>query len=180
MPKNDKKKLIDFTTPVGTAKYPHLNNPDTAFDAEGKYKSEILLSTADAKGLMDLINSSAKEAFGDAEFRVPFQKDEETGQVSFKAQSKYKPKFFDASGQVVPPASVPRIGGGSQLKLRGYLNVYMITKTNVGVSLVLQDVQIVEATTMTNGASAAFAAVEGGGFTVDLEEVTADVDNFDF
>jgi hypothetical protein len=56
----------------------------------------------------------------------------------------------------------------------------MITKTNVGVSLVLQDVQIVEATTMTNGASAAFAAVEGGGFTVDLEEVTADVDNFDF
>ena len=195
MPKHDKKKYINFTTPQGTAKFPHLNKPDIAFDSEGKYKTEILVSPEDAKGLLDLIHNAAIEEFGahdlmkveinkkmtDVPIKVPFKVDEETGQVAFKAQTKINPKFFDAKGQVVPPSALPRLSGGSQLKLRGFLNVYSITKTNVGVSMTLQDVQIIEAVS-PNGDPGGFAPVEGG-FTVDVgafESTEKTASNFDF
>ena len=53
-----KKPKINFQTPVGVAKYPHLNKPDTAFDAEGKYKAELLVSQDEAKPLIKLIEDA--------------------------------------------------------------------------------------------------------------------------
>ena len=67
------------------------------------------------------------------------------------------------------------------MKLRGFLNVYSITKTNVGVSMTLQDVQIIEAVS-PNGDPGGFAPVEGG-FVVDVgafEEKGTSANNFDF
>ena len=82
-----KKQKINFQTPTGVAKYPHLLKPDTAFDSEGKYKSELLLSQEDAKPLIKIIEDAAKEEHGKAHYRVPYMTDEETGEVAFKLQS---------------------------------------------------------------------------------------------
>lgn len=175
-----KNKRINFKTPIGTAKYPHLNRPDTAFDAEGKYKTEIVLSSAVARPLIDLIESSFEAEYGKGHHRVPYKIDEETGDVSFKAQSKYQPKFADSTGQLVPPEKAPNIGGGSRLCISGFLNVYDVSGTK-GVSITLQDVQIVEAAMGTVGS---FDAVDGG-FTMDsamdtMPAAANDNDNFDF
>jgi hypothetical protein len=178
-----KKPKINFVTPIGVAKYPHLNKPDTAFDSEGKYKTELLLSAEDAKPLIKKIEDAAKAEHGSAHYRVPYVKDEETGEVAFKLQSKFQPDFFDTAGQVVPVNKLPKIGGGSRLKLKGYLNVYKVSGS-AGVAITLQGCQIVEATQGMNGSG--FDAIEEGGFTVDVSaidesfEPIGNEDNFDF
>ena len=178
-----KKQKINFQTPTGVAKYPHLNKPDTAFDSEGKYKSELLLSPEEAKPLIKIIEDAAKEEHGKAHYRVPYQVDEETGEVAFKLQSKYQPKFYDTAGQLVPEGREPRLGGGSRLRLKGYLNVYKVSG-QAGVSIQLTACQIVEAVQGMNGSG--FDAIEEGGFTVDASVIdepftpTGNADNFDF
>jgi len=163
-----KKPKINFQTPVGVAKYPHLNKPDTAFDAEGKYKAELLVSQDEAKPLIKLIEDAAKEEHGSANYRVPYQTDDETGEVAFKLQSKYQPKFYDTAGQLVPEGKEPRIGGGSRLRLKGYLNVYKVSG-QAGVSIQLTSCQIVEAMQGMNGAG--FYALEEGGVTIDTSAI---------
>ena len=178
-----KKQKINFQTPTGVAKYPHLLKPDTAFDSEGKYKSELLLSQEDAKPLIKIIEDAAKEEHGKSNYRVPYMTDEETGEVAFKLQSKYMPEFYDTAGQKVPTNALPQIGGGSRLRLKGFLNVYKVSG-QAGVSITLQAVQIVEAIQGMNGTG--FGAIEGGGFTVDTSAIdapfapTENADNFDF
>lgn len=178
-----KKQKILFQTPIGVAKYPHLNEPDTAFDSEGKYKTELLVSQKDAKPLIKIIEDAAKAEHGSANCRFPYQKDEETGEVAFKLQSKYQPKFFDTMGQLVPEGKEPRIGGGSRLRLKGTLNVYKVSG-QAGVSIQLASCQIVEASQGMNGQG--FDAIEEGGFTIDTSAVDGsfgtpqDADNFDF
>ena len=41
-----------FTSPKGTAMWPWLSKPDTRFDAEGKYKSDLLVKKEDAKEIV--------------------------------------------------------------------------------------------------------------------------------
>jgi hypothetical protein len=177
---------INFNTPLGTAKYPHLNKPDTAFDVEGKYKLELMFSASEAKPMMELINNSAKAEFGKSQYRVPYSVDDETGDVAFKASSKYQPAFVDTIGNPVPVNGLPKMGGGSKLKMQAYLNVYTVSGSK-GVSITLQAIQIVEAVQGMNGAPT-FEVVEGG-FTVDPSAVYVDeggqedirgADNFDF
>jgi len=178
-----KKQKINFQTPTGVAKYPHLLKPDTAFDTEGKYKSELLLSPEDAKPLIKIIEDAAKEEHGKSNYRVPYQVEEETGEVAFKLQSKYMPEFYDTAGQKVPTNALPQIGGGSRLRLKGFLNVYKVSG-QAGVAITLQAVQIVEAVQGLNGTG--FGAIEEGGFTVDTSAMdapfapTGNADNFDF
>jgi hypothetical protein len=171
-----KIQKINFQTPIGVAKYPHLLKPDTAFDSEGKYKTELILPLSDATPLMKIINDAAKEEHGKSNYRVPYVKDEETGEVAFKFQSKFMPDFYDTSGQVVPPQQLPKIGGGSRLKLKGFLNVYQVSGS-AGVAITLQAVQIVEAMQGMNGTG--FGAIEGGGFTIDPNHSDNDMPAYD-
>ena len=180
------RNKINFSTPIGTAKYPHLNKPDTAFDTEGKYKLELVFTASEAKPMMDAINKAAKAEFGSAQFRVPFTVDEETADVAFKASSKYRPDFVDTTGNPVRVTDLPKIGGGSKLKMQAYLNVYTVSGSK-GVSITLQAIQIIEPVKGMNG-TPSFEAVEGG-FTVDAlddddvddgGQEDIDAGNFDF
>ena len=174
-----KTKRVNFKTPVGTAKYPHLLRPDTAFDSEGKFKTEVVLPADKARPLVELIESSYAAEYGEGHHRVPYKVDEETGDVSFKAQSKYQPKFADSTGQLVPPERAPNIGGGSRICAEGYLNVYDVSGTK-GVSITLQSIQIVEV--VQGGGGGNFDAVDGG-FKMDgaMDTMQAANDNdFDF
>jgi hypothetical protein len=164
-------KVHKFTTPAGNAKYPHLNTPDTAFDTDNpKYKTEILMSADQAAPLIAQIKAAADEFFGaGAKYRMPVNKDEETGQVSIKAQSKYQPKFYDATGQVIVPTALPKIGAGSTVKMGGVLNLYTVSGSK-GVSLMLDKVQVIDVVGGFGGDDGGFDAVDGGSFTVETFE----------
>jgi len=180
-------KKIQFLTNVGRAKYPHLNKPDTAFNTDSpKYKTELVMSQEDAKSLVSKIKEAAAEEFGAKKnIRMPYSVDEETGEVSFKVQSKYQPKFYDTKGQVIAPSALPNIGGGSQLRGGGILNLYTVTGTS-GVGLMLDKIQVVEVVGF-GGDDTGFDEIEGS-FVVDAsmgatsDNLKTDVtkDDFDF
>jgi len=179
-------KVTKFLTSVGRAKYPHLNRPDTAFDTNSpKYKTELIISKEDAAPLVKLIKETAAEEFGNKKnIRLPYTVDEETGEVSFKVQSKYQPKFYDTKGNPITPSALPNIGGGSQLRGGGILNLYSVSGTS-GVGLMLDKIQVVEVSGGFGGVDDGFDAIEGSfvmGATDVMDAVTTDLtkDDFDF
>jgi len=153
-----------YRSPRGRAKYPHLVTPDTAFDSDRpKYKTELVLSAEDAKPFLAQINKASEEVHGKqpaGKVRLPVTKDEETGEISLKFNSKFQPKFYDTKGQVIAPSSLPKIGAGSTLIISGIINVYEVNK-NKGVGLLMDGVQIVDVVEF-GGGSVQFDAVEGG------------------
>ena len=75
-------------------------------------------------------------------------------------KSKYKPKFHDSKGSVIPENSIPPMYGGSVLKLKGTMTPYD-TGSNWGVTMNLTAVQIIEPVSQPQD-SDGFDAEEGG------------------
>ena len=151
-----------FTTPKGIAIYPWLqpDRPDTAFDPDGKYKVQLKMPEAEAKPLMDLIKQVKADNFAAKDkVHLPFSADEETGEIIFKVQSKYKPKYVDSAGSPIPEDKVPLMFGGSELKAKGMLDPY--SGTSKGISMRLSAVQVINPVS-GDGGDASFDAVDGG------------------
>lgn len=157
---------VKFTTPSGQAIYPWLQpgRPDTAFDPEGKYKVQLRMDAKSAQRLIDEIKQVKIDAFGVKDkCHMPYSTDEETGEIIFKIQSKYQPKYVDASGNPIPDNKVPSMFGGSTLRASGILDPY--NKNGKGVSMRLGAIQIINPVSGSGG-DAGFDAVEGG-YTVE-------------
>ncbi len=150
----DKKRppLPKFNTPVGVARYPHLNKPDTRFDSEGKYKCDLLLEAeADdtkelLKYLMGIRDKRYKAEKKAAKKKKKFTKaavfevevddvGDETGKIilktSLNAVGRNKatkeewtnePRLFDSTG--TPLAQDTQIWSGSKLIIAGTVNSY--------------------------------------------------------
>lgn len=158
----------NFETFKGHAVYPWLNKPDTEYNAEGVYKTGIRVPGDQVQSVLKAVTEVAKEEFGSkaGKARMPWKKDEDTGEYILNAKSKYPPKVYDATGQVIPPEKLPQIWGGSVIRIGGNINPYN-TAGNMGISLQLTKVQLIELSEMTNSDASGFGAVEGGGFTID-------------
>lgn len=166
----DKKpKRPTFSTPVGIARFPHLNKPDTRFNAEGDYKADLRILADDAKELIARLEKIRDEFFDaqDAKTRKAYKKadvftveldDEgnETGFVIIKTKLnangknkttgevwKNEPKLFDADGNPLPPSV--QIWSGSKLIVAGTVNTYaMVKEKTIGVTLKCRGVQVIE------------------------------------
>lgn len=153
-------KKITFKTPKGIARYPHITEKDTGHQySSGKYDTQIILTAADAKPLVDQLQTLIKEEMPKLKDpKVPYKVDEE-GNYVFKAKSEYQPALIDARGKVLEkvPSSL-RIRGGSTIRIAGAVNVY-----DKGVSLWLNQVQIIDLAS----SETAFGADEEGGFSAD-------------
>lgn len=154
------KKKITFVTPKGIAKYPHITEKDTGHQySSGKYDTQIILKKEDAAGLIEQLKNIAKEEFP-AKFqaKMPYKEDED-GNVVFKAKSEYQPALIDARGKKIEkvPSSL-RIRGGSVIRIAGAINVY-----DKGLSMWLNQVQILELVED----NLAFGADDSGSFTAD-------------
>lgn len=133
-----------FTTPKGTAVYPHLNRADYAFNSDGVFTTKLRLPADQAKTLMDTVRAVAQDEFGKkaTSAKLPWKIDEETGDVVLVAKSKFKSKFMDSTGKLISENNVPEIYGGSVLKLAGTLYAWSAGGAH-GVTLQLGGVQIV-------------------------------------
>lgn len=162
MSKQTNKKPT-FSTAIGVAQYPWLNVADTQFDATGKYKCNLRLSKDEAKPLMDDIRKAAKDAFADkaTSATLPFQEDDQTGEIVFKTSSKYQPKMCDATGAVIPAHKLPQIFGGSKLKLAGTMFAFQAGGRH-GISLQLGACQLIQLSENSATAGIQFEKVDGG------------------
>lgn len=162
----------NFRTHKGRAVYPWLTQPDTKFHTDGIYKCGLRLSYDEAHEIMQAATVLANEALGKKadNARMPWDTEAETGEIVFKTKSKYKPKFHDSKGNVIPDDQVPRMYGGSVLKLKGTMTPYD-TGANWGVTMNLTAVQVIEPVSQIDD-SDGFDAVEDG-------FVVSESDNFD-
>jgi len=134
-----KAKRINFVTPVGTAKYPHITEKDTGHKfSSNKYDSRLVVNADEAKAFIKLVNDAAADAKID-DPKLPYKLLED-GTVEIKAKSEYMPAIFDASNKKIEKLPEgTRVAGGSTIRMAGSLNIY-----DKGVSLWLNQVQILE------------------------------------
>ena len=185
-----------FTSPTGRAVYPKLEpgNPDTKFDDDGVYVTQLRISGPEAQGFKQAIDDLAQalgrhlveneDSFSaDDDIRRPYE-EEDDGSILFKAKMKAsgttrdgetwerEPKLFDASGTPCPDVE---IGGGSEIRVAGSMNPYFVKgPIGAGISLKLTAVQIISleeyaVTADTYG----FDSVEDG-FDASGDEATED------
>ena len=161
---------VKFVSPEGRAKYPWLNKPDTQFDSNGVFKTSLIIE--DSKAFVKQLNDIAKEEFGaKAKIKLPYDTDEETNETFIKVKSKYQPKFYDSTGQILTGNQVPNLWGGSVIKVGGFITTYQVSGQK-GISLQLTKVQIIDP--VTSGDDSGFDNVEGGFVAAATEE-----DSFD-
>ena len=132
-----------FVTPKGTAVWPWFSAPDTRFDSEGKYKTDLLVPKDEAKELMSKAKEIFIEEFGEkdlAKAKWPFAIDEESGGVRFRAKSSKKPAMYDGKGSVITDDL--NVGNGSVVKLAGLMATYNAGGA-IGVTMYLNAVQII-------------------------------------
>jgi len=166
------KKLL--VTPKGVAVYPHLSKPDTKFNDKGEFKIKWQGSGAEAEAFVKQIDAAMKAsalAAQEAEKKTakprkiklasaPYTRnDDGSVTVSFKMVASgvskktgeawtRRPVIFDVNGK--PYTVVPRVGGGSTVKVSAELNQYAKPSTEqkgivlAGANLRLEAVQIIE------------------------------------
>jgi len=132
-----------FTSPKGTVKYAWINQPDDVFNKDNpKYTVDLRLSEAEAKPLVEQCKTVANDNFGNGKCKMPFAKDEETGDVIFKMKSKYQPKVADSQGSLIAPDLLPQISGGSTIRVKGTFYPYSVQGN--GLSLQMTAVQLID------------------------------------
>jgi len=159
-----------ITTPVGIARYPHLNRPDKKFSEVGNYKVNLEMSSEDAEPFIKQIEA----LFGEfvAEKKRELKKDklklhaapweENDGQVQLKLNVKAigknkegeefsrAPKLFNAAGEVIND----NIGGGSKLKVAVVPYCWYTASLGAGITLQPKAVQVLDLVTWGDGGSA--------------------------
>lgn len=153
---------VKFVTPFGVANFPHLNKPDTKGKrADGKYKTKLTLrgDDPDTQAFVKSINKALTELKGSADEDLyrPITVDEETGEVTFTAKSKYAPAIFDAKNREARKARITR---GSVIRILGEFVPFDDAPNypDGGINARLYQVQIKE----LNGSNSGFDAVEDG------------------
>lgn len=143
---SDKKKFEPIVTPVGTAHYPRLTEPD---DMDKRYKISLELSDEDAEALIQQMNAAA-ERFG-VRKKIPAKSKD--GIMLFTFKTHKAPKVVDSQNKPVP-AGV-RVASGSRVRVRGSLAPY--ESFEGGITAYLNAVQVVE----LNEGSGGFDKVDG-------------------
>jgi hypothetical protein len=181
------KKLTNFISPKGIAKWPRLDQPYSWNDAagrnmpdpDGQYECLMSVSKKDAQALIAAVDAASKEA-GFKPKHLPYKPEvdkdtgEETGNIEFKFKaygkrkdgSKNRVLFFDAKGRPVP--SDVRLTNGSTIRCLGY-----ITVARLGARLNLKEIQIID---LIEQQASGFDEVEGS-FVFDDEDAEVTITN---
>jgi len=159
-----------ITTPVGIARYPHLNRPDTKYKQEGEFKVNLEMSSEDAEPFIKQIEAIFSEFVADKKRELKKDKLklhdapwlENDGQtilkLRVKAVGKNKegetfsraPKLFNASGNVI----TDNIGGGSKLQAAVVPYCWYTASLGAGITLQPKAIMVHDLVTWGDGGSA--------------------------
>lgn len=179
---NYKNNAQSFVTTAGLASFPHLNVPDTKFNADGIYHVDLILDktpevqklvTSIAKMVKDHMVVTEQEKSGGRKVvegvSKPYEVQTDSVILKFKLPALIKtkagktyeqrPAIFDAGGTPMNPESTI-IGRNSVLKIAFEARPYYMAAIGVGVTLRLKAVQVIKLMTAENDA-------ESFGFEID-------------
>lgn len=198
MAKNNYAKVV---TPVGVSQYAWLTQPDTRFDKDGHYKTNLVIKTDEANELIKTIDRAIQDsvtlAKEDAKgkkvkqaeppyFAEVDDKGQETGNTIFKFKT--KAQIISKDGRVIPnrvtiydsklkPMIDANVWSGSEMKVAAELVPYHTSMAGAGVSMRLRAVQI---TKLVEGGSGnpkgyGFDEVKDGYVAPDMETFSSNV-----
>jgi hypothetical protein len=178
-----KKRYQRFTTPVGTALWPHLNEPDTKFDKDGSYSVKLILNKEETQNIKKLLAAQLEEFISSGESKsnkkapMPIKEDTDqegkpTGdyQIKFKLRAvgqsrgerwEQRPALFDS--QLQPCTDI--IGNGSRIKVGAEVVPYSTAMAGTGVTLRLKAVQVIELKSSGGGGAESWSFSKEEGFT---------------
>jgi len=164
----------------GTALWAKVFEPDTKFDANGIYSVNVLIPEAEAVELCEYLDGVVQQRYAEEvkakpklknglSTKTPYepeydQNGDPTGNIEFKLKLKAKVQARDGStyeqkpivvdAKRTPMSADTNVGNGSVIKAAYEPIPYMMASTKqVGVSLRLKGVQILELVEYGNGAS---------------------------
>ena len=140
MSKDEKEKIV---SPPASTVYVWLNEPDTKFDKEGKYKVTCVYDPEDNKHneFLTMLWQKGVELSGEGS-RIPIKKQDD-GSVHVEFASKFQPKLFDAKLERIHPDDVT-IGTGTVMSVSAVINPYDTPQAGKGITLWIQGAQILE------------------------------------
>ena len=175
-----------ITTPVGIARFPSLNRPDTKFSEVGVYKVNLELSSEDAEPFVKQVEALFADFLADKKRELkkdklklhpaPWEENDGMTQLKLKVPAmgknketgeeySRKPTLFDASGK----EEDVNIGGGSKLKVAVVPYCWYTASLGAGVTLQPKAVQVLDLVTWGGGGTA-----ETYGFDVSEAKEPAD------
>ena len=158
-------KYESIVTPVGLAKYPHVNTPNTRFNDQGVFSCDIFITKEEADALnlklqplFDAEYQNKLEELGKKKLKLsdPPVREDDDGNWVVKASLKnvlagtYKngnPRsaksiaIYDSQGN---PLKDTLVRGGSKVKLSVRPRCWYVASTGFGMSLDLLAVQVIE------------------------------------
>lgn len=166
MEKQKKERLV---TPVGEAKWAHIQKPKKAFEEGGEpsYQLDVVFSPDDPdwKGFVDDVNKRLdampvqKKAGEAVHHQSPIKKevdqeDNPTGRlfVTFKTGVQFKPRVFDKNGLIIPEETL--VGNGSSVRVNYTPNEY--PGFGGGINFYLNAVHVLELVEFSGGTAKSF------------------------
>lgn len=190
------KNATKLVSPLGTAVYPKLVHPDTAFDEAGVYSCKLHVGQKefeDFKLLVDPLVEAAYKAECDKQDKKVKKSPSEPIRITpdgdFEIFAKQKAKVITRNGetleftvplydsQVKPILDKPRIGSGSKIRMSMTFNPWYVPSQGWGYTLRLREAQILELVEYSAGGGASSFSAEEEGYTTTGEtfgEVLAD------
>ena len=185
-----------IATPIGSAVYPKLINPDTKFNADGVYSCKIIVSEEDYNSFRAQIDPLVEQEYNKYLIASGKQKlkratepvrinDEGGFEINAKQTAKtttkqgdvleFKIALYDAD--VKPITDEPNIGTGSKMRLSVQPNFWNISALGFGYTLRLKAAQILELVEYSSDSNV--FSKEAGGFTQgeSFEEVIIEGDS---
>lgn len=187
------KKPVTVTTPKGIAQYPWLNEPDTKFNPDGDYKTNLILE--DTPEVRDMI---AKLEQIREDFIAEWQSDpcnkgkkfmeadlfDENDDGTLTIKMKAKARITTREGQTVD-TKIPlfdaknkpifdKIGGGSTIRVNFQpIPYYMASTKMMGISYRIKAVQVIDLKMLDgDGDASKYGFVEEDGYTADTQPMS--------
>ena len=163
-----------ITTPVGVAKYPHLNKPDKKYATKekphGEYKVDLEMPSEDASEFISKIDELFSEFLADKKRELkkdtlkmhaaPWEENDGVTKLKLRVKAmgqtkdgelfSRQPKLFSASNQIV----TENVGGGSKLKVAVVPYFWYTASLGAGITLQPKAVQILDLVTWSSGGTA--------------------------
>ena len=191
-----KDKNVRVVSPVGISQYAWLTQPDTQFDPDGHYKTNLLVKTDEAQPLIkqidDEIANSVKLAQENNKGKKiktsnpPYMEEvddegNETGYTVFKFKT--KAKIHAKDGTIIPnkvaifdskgkPLVDTNVWSGSEMKVSAELIKYYTAIAGAGVSMRLRAVQITNLVEGGNGNAKGYGFDEVAGGYENTEDTS--------
>lgn len=191
------KDVNKLVTPIGTAVYPKLVEPDTAFDEAGVYtcklhvtKEEFTEFKAKVDKMADAAYTAECQSQGKDVHKASSCPVRLTADGDYEILGKQKAKVVTRKGetiefkiplfdsQVKPITNKPKIGSGSRIRMSVVFSPWFVSSQGWGYTLRLKEAQVLELVEYSSGGGSSFSS-EADGYTSTGESLTDALESTD-